>query len=113
MVGLLPPLTWLFPFFRSDVESDASVQWAGFKVDVGAVAVAAGVCPRAADANPVEGGRNERSEVSGQRPEVGGAKRRRGWRMAHLRMRSGASRGWKMEDGGGLTSTAAATGDPD
>jgi len=43
--------SWLFGFIGSDAESDASVQRDGFKLDVEPVAV--GVCPRAADANPV------------------------------------------------------------
>jgi hypothetical protein len=38
-------------FLDATPESDASVQGDGFKLDVEAVAV--GVCPRAADANPV------------------------------------------------------------
>jgi hypothetical protein len=41
---------WLFGFFGSDAESDASVQRDGFKLDVEAVAV--GVRPHAADASP-------------------------------------------------------------
>jgi len=41
----------LFRFFGRDAESDASVQRDGFKLDVETVAV--GMCPCAADANPV------------------------------------------------------------
>ncbi len=40
-----------FALFGSDTERNASVQRNGIKLDVEAVAV--GVCPRAADANPV------------------------------------------------------------
>src|ERR1700722_3010659 len=46
-----PPGEWLFRFFRSDAERDASVQWQGFDLDIEAVTV--GMCPCRADARPV------------------------------------------------------------
>jgi len=49
--GFRPPGEWLFGFFRSDAERDASVQRDGFDLDVEAVAV--GICPCRADACPV------------------------------------------------------------